>query len=99
MCRVDERVYVRADGHRSVFQEDFMCEKGKQLRRICPDAKVRRTEYPDPTSSPIASSPITPNGPLYRPRRPSTSAKDGPIASLKPEIHIEFSSKKGKGKS
>lgn len=105
MCRVDERVYVRADGHRSVFQEDFMCEKGKQLRRICPDAKVRRTEYPDPTSSPIASSPITPNGPLYhaRPRRPSTSSrpstKDGPVASLKPEIHIEFSSKKGKGKS
>ncbi|KAG9203502.1 hypothetical protein G6514_002869 [Epicoccum nigrum] len=101
MCRVDERVYVRADGHRSVFQEDFMCEKGKQLRRICPDAKVRRTEYPDPTSSPIASSPITPNGPLYhaRPRRPSTSSrpstKDGPVASLKPEIHIEFSAKKG----
>ncbi|KAF2999818.1 hypothetical protein E8E13_006774 [Curvularia kusanoi] len=101
MCRVDERVYVRADGHRSVFQDSFMCDRGKRRGRVCHDAEVRRTEYPDPTSSPIASSPLTPNGP--RTRRFSTSSRpstrDGPITSLTPEIHIEIgSSKKGKTK-
>ncbi|KAJ8106115.1 hypothetical protein OPT61_g9755 [Boeremia exigua] len=101
MCRIDERAYVRSDGHESVFQDNVLCEKGRQRGRMCSDARVRRTEYPDPTSSPIASSPLTPSA-NTRPRRPSTSGRpstrEGPITSLTPEIHIELGSKKGKGK-
>lgn len=101
MCRIDERVYVRADGHESVFQDTALCERGRRRGKTCSDAKVRRTEYPDPTSSPMASSPITPTY-NTRTRRPSVSSRpstrDGSINSLKPEIHIEIGSK-GKGKS
>ncbi|KAJ4983533.1 hypothetical protein SVAN01_10995 [Stagonosporopsis vannaccii] len=102
MCRIDERVYVRTDGHKSVFQDTTLCERGRQRKQACSDARVRRTEYPDPTSSPMASSPLTPTY-NTRARRPSVSSRpstrDGPITSLRPEIHIEIGSKKGKGKS
>lgn len=102
MCRIDERVYVRTDGHESVFQDTVMCERGRSRGKMCSDARTRRTTYPDPTSSPVASSPVTP---AYntRTRRPSTSSRpstrDGPITSIGNEIHIEIGSKKGKGKS
>ncbi|KAH6611839.1 hypothetical protein C7974DRAFT_85623 [Boeremia exigua] len=102
MCRIDERVYVRTDGHRSVFQDKTLCEKGRRHGKMCSDPKVRRTEYQDPTSSPMASSPVTPSY-NTRTRRPSVSSRpstrDGPIESLKPGIHIEIGAKKGKGKS
>lgn len=69
---------------------------------MCSNPKFRSTEYPDPSSSPAPSSPLTPtHNARTRPgstsSRPST--RDGPISSLKPEIHIEIGSKKGKGKS
>lgn len=102
MCRIDERVYVRTDGHQSVFQDTTLCDRGRRRGKTCSDARVRRTEYPDPTSTPMESSPITPTY-TTRARRPSVSSRpstrDGPITSLKPEIHIEIGSKKGKGKS
>lgn len=66
---------------------------------MCSNVDVRRTEYPDPTSSPITSSPITPNYHTQA-RRPSVSSRpstrDGSIKSLKPEIHIDITAKKGK---
>ena len=104
MCRIDEKIYVRADGHRSVFQDPpSYCEKARQRKKMCSRPEVRRTEYPDPTSSPIPSSPLTP-GFTVRERRPSTSSRpstrDGSIKSLKPQIHIEINGgKKGKGTS
>jgi hypothetical protein len=91
MCRVDERVYVRADGHRSQFQDTTLCDRGKRRGKMCSKVDVRRTEYPDPSSSPITSSPITPNYHTQA-RRPSVSSRpstrEGSIKSLKPEIHI-----------
>ncbi len=102
MCRIDKRVYVRNDGHESVFEDKFLCEKGRQLGEPCPDVRVRRKTYPDPTSSPVTNSPITPSFNTQT-RRPSVSSRpstrDGPIASLKPEIRIEIGSKKGGSKS
>ena len=105
MCQIDQKIYVRADGHRSVFHDTRQCVDGRRRGKTCSDAKIRTTEYHDPTSPPIPSSPLTPNGPSYqtRTRRPSTSSRpstrDGPIKSLKPEIHIEIGTKKGKGKT
>ncbi|KAF3042534.1 hypothetical protein E8E11_003200 [Didymella keratinophila] len=65
---------------------------------MCSKVDVRRTEYPDPTSSPIASSPITPNYHTQA-RRPSVSSRpstrEGPIKSLKPGIHIGLTMSNG----
>ncbi|KAF3033765.1 hypothetical protein E8E12_004821 [Didymella heteroderae] len=99
MCRVDERIYVRADGHRSKFQDTSLCERGRRRGKMCSNVDVRRTEYPDPTSSPIASSPLTPNYHTQARRsslssRPST--REGSIKSLKPEIHIGLTMNNGK---
>ncbi|KAF1922525.1 uncharacterized protein M421DRAFT_354471 [Didymella exigua CBS 183.55] len=99
MCRVDEKIYVRSDGRRSKFQDTSLCERGRRRGKMCSNAEVRRTEYPDPTSSPIASSPITPSFSTQA-RRPSASSRpstrDGSIKSLKPEIHIDLTVNKGK---
>ncbi|KAF3032468.1 hypothetical protein E8E12_003449 [Didymella heteroderae] len=98
MCRVDERIYVRADGHRSKFQDTSLCDRGKRRSKMCSNVDVRRTEYPDPTSSPIASSLLTPNYHTQARRlsvssRPST--REGSIKSLKPEIHIGLTMSNG----
>lgn len=102
MCQIDERVYVRTDGHRSVFHDTRQCDRGRRRGKTCSDAKIRITEYRDPTSSPIPSSPVTPSY-QTRTRRPSMSSRpstrEGPVTSLKPEMHIAIGSKKGKGKS
>lgn len=98
MCRVDERVYVRADGHRSQFQDTTLCDRGKRRGKMCSKVDVRRTEYPDPTSSPIASSPVTPNHHTQA-RRPSVSSRsstrEGSVKSLKPEIHVALTMRNG----
>lgn len=99
MCRVDERVYVRTDGHRSVFQETTHCEKGRRRWKVCSDARVRRTEYPDPTGEPASSLQSSPIVPVRVPRLSTSdrpSARDG-SRSLVPEIHISIG-KKGKGR-
>lgn len=109
MCRVEERIYIGADGHRSKFEEAFPCDKSRG-GRLCSKVKRRTTEYypkkgtmsRDDTPSPI--NPPTPTGTgtyLTHERRPSgtgvrPSTRDGPKA-IKPEIIIEFGSKKGKG--
>ncbi|CAO2652717.1 Nn.00g021280.m01.CDS01 [Neocucurbitaria sp. VM-36] len=110
MCRVDERIYISADGHRSKFEEAFPCDKAPR-GRLCSKVKRRTTEYypkkgtmssRDDTPSPI--NPPTPTGTgtyLTQPRRPSgtvarPSTRDGQKA-IKPEIIIEFGSKKSKG--
>jgi len=110
MCRVEERVYISADGHRSKFEDTFPCDKSRK-GRLCADVKKRTTEY-YPKKGSIARSdtpspvnPPTPTGTgayIVQPRRPSSSGgrpstRDGPKA-LKPEIIIEFGASKGKGK-
>ncbi|KAF9693970.1 hypothetical protein EKO04_008017 [Ascochyta lentis] len=102
MCRIEEKVYIRTDGHRSVFQDFIHCDKGRLRGKKCSDPKIRTTEYHDPAPSPITNSPLTPSGSYQtRTRRPSTSSRpstrDGPV-TLRPEIIIEIGSKKGKGK-
>lgn len=109
MCRIEERIYVGADGHRSKFEEAFTCDKSRG-GRLCSKVKRRTTEYyPKNGTLPREStpSPITPPTPtgsgtyLIQQRRPSgtsvrPSTRDGQKA-IKPEIIIEFGSKKGKG--
>ncbi len=108
MCRIEERIYVRADGNRSKFEETFHCDKARG-GRLCAKVNRRTTEYypknatltRDDTPSPI--NPPTPNSPgtyLVQQRRPSgtvarPSTRDGQKV-VKPEIIIEFGSKKGK---
>lgn len=108
MCRVEERIYVGADGHRSKFEEAFTCDKARG-GRLCSKVKRRTTEYHpkngtmsrDDTPSPM--NPPTPTGTgtyLTQQRRPSgtfarPSTRDGQ-KTIKPEIIIEFGPKKGK---
>jgi hypothetical protein len=110
MCRVDERVYISAEGHRSKFEEAFPCDKA-QKGRLCAKVKKRTTEYYPKkgvyarTDSPSPVNPPTPTGTgsyIVQQRRPSSSGtrpstRDGPKA-IKPEIIIEFGGKNSKGK-
>ncbi|KAH7069265.1 hypothetical protein FB567DRAFT_243716 [Paraphoma chrysanthemicola] len=44
MCRVERRIYVRVDGHRSTFEDTFPCDKAPK-GRLCDKVKRRTTEY------------------------------------------------------
>jgi hypothetical protein len=106
MCRIEERVYIRADGHRSKFEEAFPCDKSRK-GRLCSKVQKRTTEYHpkksiatrNDTPSPI--HPSTPTGtgsyvvqqvrPTSSSGRPSTH--DGQKVA-KPDIIIEFGSKR-----
>jgi hypothetical protein len=44
MCRIDERVYIRADGQRQTFEDSFPCHKSKQ-GKLCSNVKRKITEY------------------------------------------------------
>jgi hypothetical protein len=110
MCRVDERVYITAEGHRSKFEEAFPCDKARN-GRLCPKVKKRTTEYYPKkgvytrNDSPSPVNPPTPTGTgsyIVQPRRPSSSGgrpstRDEPKA-IKPEIIIEFGAKNNKSK-
>lgn len=110
MCRVEERVYISAEGNRSKFEEAFPCDKARK-GRLCANVKKRTTEYYPKkgaiprNDSPSPINPPTPTGTgsyLVQQRRPSSSGgrpstRDGPKA-IKPEIIIEFGAKNNKGK-
>lgn len=112
MCRVDERVYIGADGHRQRFEDAYPCDKAPR-GKLCSKVKRKTTEYwpratisRGDTPSPASNNPPTPTGPgtyLVKPRRQSMagarpSTRDGPKAA-KPEIVISFGSKKEDGKT
>jgi hypothetical protein len=104
MCRVEERVYISAEGNRSKFEDTFPCSQARS-GRLCPNVKKRTTEYypkkaiapRNDTPSPI--NPPTPTGTgsyLVQQRRPSSSGgrpstRDGPKS-----IIIDFGSNKSK---
>lgn len=110
MCRVEERVYVGANGTRQTFEDSFPCHKARR-GKLCSNVTRKTTEYHsrppqvarDDTSSPASYNPPTPtsNGtylvqqrqPQGVSRRPSTKEK-----VVKPEIIIEFGSRKDKSK-
>jgi hypothetical protein len=110
MCRVEERIYIGAEGNRSKFEEAFPCDKARK-GKLCPKVKTRTTEYypkkgiiprndtPSPTNPPTPTG----SGPyIVQPRRPSSSGgrpptRDGQKA-IKPEIIIEFGAKNNNGK-
>lgn len=111
MCRVEERVYISADGHRQTFEDPFLCHRSKH-GKMCSNVKRRTTEYfpkppvtRDDTSSPASINPPTPTGTgsyLVEQRRPSIverrpSTREGP-RPLKPEIIIEFGPRKDRSK-
>jgi hypothetical protein len=110
MCRVEERIYISAEGHRSKFEEAFPCDKARK-GKLCPKVKTRTTEYYPKkgiiprNDTPSPTNPPTPTGTgsyLVQPRRPSSSGgrpptRDGQKA-IKPEIIIEFGAKNNNGK-
>ncbi|KAF1913388.1 hypothetical protein BDU57DRAFT_597734 [Ampelomyces quisqualis] len=105
MCRVEERVYISAEGHRSKFEDTFPCDKARG-GRLCANVKKRTTEYypkkaiapRNDTPSPI--NPPTPTGPgtyLVQQRRPSSSSGQ-PVSRDRPKsIVIEFGAKNTRG--
>jgi hypothetical protein len=112
MCRVEERVYIGADGNRSKFEDTYPCDKSRN-GRLCSKVKKRTTEYypkkgvlaRNNTPSPI--NPPTPTGTgsyLVQQVRPTSSSgrpstRDGQKAT-KParEIVIEFGPSKDRTK-
>jgi hypothetical protein len=116
MCRIEERVYIKADGQSQKFEDSFPCHKSKQ-GKLCSNVKRKTTEYypklkpmirdsPDGTISPASYDPPTPDGSgsyLVQQHRPSIverrpSMREGSRA-VRPEIIIEFESKKDKDRS
>jgi hypothetical protein len=111
MCRVEERIYVSADGRRSKFEDAYPCDKARG-GKLCSKVKKRTSEYypkqaplsRDDTPSPI--NPPTPTGAgtyLVQQRRPSGSSsrpstRDGHKTVAPAEIHISFGSRKNKDK-
>ncbi|KAF2125196.1 hypothetical protein P153DRAFT_300930 [Dothidotthia symphoricarpi CBS 119687] len=112
MCRVDERVYIDADGHRQKFEDAYPCDKAPR-GKLCSRVKRRTSEYHPKrptvsrgdTPSPASNNPPTPTDSgtyLVQTRRPSNSGsrpstREG-LKAVKPEIVISFGSKKEDGK-
>lgn len=106
MCRVEERVYITADGHRSRFEDTFPCDKSRK-GKLCADAKKRTTEYypkkggatRSDTPSPVNPPTPTGTGAYIVQRRPSSSGGRPPTRdSASKNLIIEFASSKSKGK-
>jgi hypothetical protein len=109
MCRVEERVYFSSEGHQTKFEDEFPCDKSRN-GRLCSNVKRRSTEYypnkgrvsHEDGAPPAPLNPPTPTGSgsyLVQQRPPTRrdGRRDGPKA-IKPEIIIEFGSKKDRGK-
>ena len=110
MCRIEERVYIGGDGLRTSYDVHYPCSK-ERSDRPCPDAKrttKRSSHRRESFSREDTPSPVNPPTPtssgtyLVQQRRPSgsgsrPSTRDGQ-RTIKPEIVIEFGSKKDKGK-
>lgn len=110
MCRIEERVYIGAEGHRSMFEERFPCDKSRN-GKLCSKVKKKTLEYHTKSgpfsceNTPSPGNPPTPTGAgayVVQQRRPSSSGgrpftRDGhkPMA---PEITINFNTKKDSGK-
>ncbi|KAF2850588.1 hypothetical protein T440DRAFT_92091 [Plenodomus tracheiphilus IPT5] len=110
MCRIEERVYISAGGHRSMFEERFPCDKSRN-GKLCPAVKRKTSEYHTKSGSfsrdntPSPGNPPTPTGTgayVVQQRRPSSSGgrpstRDG-LKTIAPGITINFNSKKDGGK-
>lgn len=105
MCRVEERIYISAEGHRSKFEDSFPCDKARN-GKLCSKVKRRTTEYfpkrgipRDDTPSPI--NPPTPTGTgsyVVQQRRPSSSSGRPSTRDGQKTIIIDFGSKGHKSK-
>ncbi|KAH7382428.1 hypothetical protein DE146DRAFT_226763 [Phaeosphaeria sp. MPI-PUGE-AT-0046c] len=108
MCRVEERIYISAEGHRSKFEDSFPCDKARN-GKLCSKVKRRTTEYfpkraivpRDDTPSPI--NPPTPTGTgtgtyLVQQRRPSSSGGRPSTRDGQKTIIIDFGPKSHKSK-
>lgn len=104
MCRIEERVYVSADGKRSMFEERFPCDKARH-GKLCAKVKKKTSEYHIKSGSFPGDNTPTPTGAgtyLVQQRRPSSnggrpSTRDGQ-KTIAPDIIINFNSKKDSGK-
>lgn len=107
MCRIDERVYINSQGHRSKFEEAFPCDKARK-GKLCANVKKRTTEYwpkkggPSRDDTPSPMNPPTPTGTgsyIVEQRRPSSSGGRPSALTREGKIIIEFGSKNKKGKT
>jgi hypothetical protein len=107
MCRLVERVYINADGHRSKFEDSFPCDKARN-GKLCSKAKKRTTEYhtkrdsiPPRGDTPSPVNPPTPTGTgtyLVQQRRPSLSGGRPSTRDGQKSIIIDFGPKSYKSK-
>ncbi|OAL03271.1 hypothetical protein IQ06DRAFT_215784 [Phaeosphaeriaceae sp. SRC1lsM3a] len=106
MCRVEERIYISAEGHRSKFEDSFPCDKARN-GKLCSKVKRKTTEYfpkrgivpRNDTPSPI--NPPTPTGTgtyLVQQRRPSSSGGRPSTRDGQKTIIIDFGPKGNKSK-
>ena len=94
MCRIEERVYVAADGSRQMFEHMVRCPRARGSH-LCANVQRRSTEYMssppslrDDAPSPISLNPPTPPGSyIVEHRRPSTR-DDG--KSIRSEFVIDL---------
>ncbi|KAJ4360377.1 uncharacterized protein N0V89_000939 [Didymosphaeria variabile] len=108
MCRIEEKVYIGADGRSRTFQDTFECDRARRRGRRCSKPEKRTREYRgappitrDDAPSPASNNPPTPTGVgsfVVEERRPSASGGRRPslrpTSSVKPEIVIQIGSKK-----
>jgi hypothetical protein len=104
MCRVEERVYINGEGHRSKFEDSYPCSQAPR-GRLCPNVKKNTTEYypkrpiVSRNDSPSPINPPTPTGTgsyLVQQRRPSSSGGRPSTRDGARQIIIEFASNKSK---
>jgi hypothetical protein len=104
MCRVEERVYINGEGHRSKFEDAYPCSQASR-GRLCPNVKKNTTEYypkkpiVSRNDSPSPINPPTPTGTgsyLVQQRRPSSSGGRPSTRDGARQIIIEFASNKSK---
>lgn len=103
MCRIEEKIYIGADGKRRLFQDTFDCDRARRRGKRCSKPDKRTREYigappfaRDEAASPASNNPPTPTGVgsyIVEERRPSGSGRRPslkPTSSLKPEIVIQI---------
>ncbi|KAF1998749.1 hypothetical protein P154DRAFT_243640 [Amniculicola lignicola CBS 123094] len=109
MCRIEERIYIKADGSRQKFEDVTPCDRAPGRQRLCSNVTRKITEYypknppsRDDSASPASLNPPTPTGSgtyLVQERRPPTarrpSTSDG-TRLINPALIIQVGSNRNR---
>jgi len=107
MCRIEEKVYIGADGRSRKFQDTFECDRARRRGKKCSKPEKRTREYigappiaHDDAPSPASNNPPTPTRAqtyFVEERRPSSSGRRPslrPTSGVKPGVVIQIGSSK-----